>query len=177
MNLQKLLKINIYHVLVVTLIFVLFTATILPYEAARGVSVGLTESIDTSFLYSPADLFSIIGNYSHEVRLAYVYQRFTFDLIWPLVYGLFIYVTTKYLLSKVNRKYNLLIIFPISAVIFDFLENISVSILMLIYPIELNIVALFASLYTALKWITLSYSFIQIIILIGVVTINKIKKK
>lgn len=177
MKINKLLKINKYHVLISALIFILFSFTILPYEAARGASVGLTQSIDTSFLYSPSDLFNIIGGYSVETRLAYVYQRFTFDLIWPIVYGLFIFITTKYLLNKLDTKYKFLIIFPLGAVLFDFLENISVSVLMLIYPIQINIVALFASFYTALKWITLSYSFIQIIILILITLIIKIKKK
>ena len=172
------LKLNIYHVLITLLIFAVFTATILPSEAIRGVEAGLTESIDTSILYSVEDLYSIIGGYSRQVRLAYIYQRFTFDLIWPIVYGLFILVTTLYLLIKINlKRLNLLIYFPLAAVMFDFLENISVSILMFIYPFRINALALLASIFTTLKWITLSYSFIQIIILIVFLIIMKIKKK
>jgi hypothetical protein len=165
-------------VLIALLIFAVFTATILPSEAIRGVEAGLTESIDTSILYSVEDLYSIIDGYSRQVRLAYIYQRFTFDLIWPIVYGLFILVTTLYLLIKINLK-NLirLIYFPLAAVMFDFLENISVSILMFIYPFRINALAMLASIFTTLKWITLSYSFIQIIILIVVLIIIKIKKK
>jgi hypothetical protein len=172
------LKLNIYHVLIALLIFTIFTATILPSEALRGVEAGLTQSIDTSILYSVEDLYSIISGYSREVRLAYIYQRFTFDLIWPLVYGLFIVVTTLYLLIKIKiKRLNYLIYFPLAAVGFDFLENISVSILMFIYPVRINALALLASIFTTLKWITLSYSFIQIIILLIVLLITKIKKK
>jgi hypothetical protein len=165
-------------VLIVLIIFAVFTATVLPNEALRGVEAGLTQSIDTNILYSVEDLYSIIGGYSREVRLAYIYQRFTFDLIWPLVYGLFIVVTTAYLLIKIKlKRLNSLIYFPFAAVAFDFLENISVSILMFIYPIRINVLALLASLFTTLKWITLSYSFIQIIILLVILLIIKIKKK
>jgi hypothetical protein len=172
------LKINIYHVLLVLFIFAIFTATILPSEAIRGVEAGLTQSIDTSILYSVEDLYLIISGYSREVRLAYIYQRFTFDLIWPLVYGAFIVVTTTYLLIKIKvKRMNSLIYFPLAAVGFDFLENISVSILMFIYPLRINVIALMASLFTTLKWITLSYSFIQIIILTVILLIIKIKKK
>jgi hypothetical protein len=172
------LKLNIYHVLLVLFIFAIFTATILPSEAIRGVEAGLTQSIDTSILYSVEDLYLIISGYTREVRLAYIYQRFTFDLIWPLVYGAFIVVTTTYLLIKIKiKRINSLIYFPLAAVGFDFLENISVSILMFIYPLRINVIALMASLFTTLKWITLSYSFIQIIILTVILLIIKIKKK
>jgi hypothetical protein len=172
------LKLNIYHVLITLLIFTVFSATILPSEAIRGFEAGLTESIDTSILYSVEDLYSIISGYSRQVRLAYIYQRFTFDLIWPIVYGLFIVVTTLYLLIKINlKRLSSLIYFPLAAVIFDFSENISVSILMFIYPFRINALALLASIFTTIKWITLSYSFIQIIILIVFLIIMKIKKK
>jgi hypothetical protein len=172
------LKLNIYHVLLVLFIFAIFTATILPSEANRGVEAGLTQSIDTSILYSVEDLYLIISGYTREVRLAYIYQRFTFDLIWPLVYGAFIVVTTTYLLIKIKiKRINSLICFPLAAVGFDFLENISVSILMFIYPLRINVIALMASLFTTLKWITLSYSFIQILILTVILLIIKIKKK
>jgi hypothetical protein len=172
------LKLNIYHVLLVLFIFAIFTATILPSEAIRGVEAGLTQSIDTSILYSVDDLYTIISGYTREVRLAYIYQRFTFDLIWPLVYGAFIFVTTAYLLIKIKvKRINSLIYFPLAAVGLDFLENISVSILMFIYPLRINALALLASIFTTLKWITLSYSFIQIIILTVVLLIIKIKKK
>jgi hypothetical protein len=172
------LKLNIYHVLITVLIFTVFSATILPSEAIRGIEAGLTESIDTSILYSVEDLYSIIDGYSRQVRLAYIYQRFTFDLIWPIVYGLFIVVTTLYLLIKINlKRLNRLIYFPLAAVIFDFLENISVSILMFIYPFRINALAMLASIFTTIKWVTLSYSFIQIIMLLVVLIIIKIKKK
>jgi hypothetical protein len=172
------LKLNIYHVLIVLIIFAVFTATVLPDEAIRGVEAGLTQSIDTSILYSVEDLYSIISGYSREVRLAYIYQRFTFDLIWPLVYGLFIVVSNAYLLIKIKiKRLNNLIYFPLAAVGLDFLENISVSILMFIYPFRINALAVLASIFTTLKWFTLSYSFIQIIILLVVLVIIKIKKK
>ena len=178
MNQLLKLKLNIYHVLTVLIIFGVFTATVLPNEAIRGVDAGLTQSIDTNILYSVEDLYLIISGYSREVRLAYIYQRFTFDLIWPLIYGLFIVITTAYLLIKIKlKRINNLIYFPFAAVAFDFLENISVSILMFIYPIRINVLALLASLFTTLKWITLSYSFIQIIILTVILLIIKIKKK
>jgi hypothetical protein len=161
------LKINGIIVLLSLIIFVLFTATVLPAEAARSADLGLVESIDTSFFYSATRLYEIIKSYSYEVRMRYIYQRFTFDLVWPLVYGFFIISSTWYLLKEIKLPYkNTLKYLPIMAVIFDFLENILVSLLMYLYPIQINILGWIASLFTSLKWITLSSSFILIIILV-----------
>ena len=159
------IKINLYHVLISLVIFVGFVATILPNEAAAGLANGLTESIDTSFSYTPTRLYEIISSYTYEVRMLYIYQRFTFDLIWPLVYGAFIILTSWYLIEKTNLKYKKLRLIPIIAVGFDFLENILVSLLMYLYPYQSYFLAIIASSFTTLKWLTLSLSFIMIMIL------------
>ena len=159
------IKINLYHVLISLVIFVVFVTTILPNEAAAGLANGLTESIDTSFSYTPTRLYEIISSYTYEVRMLYIYQRFTFDLIWPLVYGAFIILTSWYLIEKTNLKYKKLRLIPILAVGFDFLENILVSLLMYLYPYQSYFLAIIASSFTTLKWLTLSLSFIMIMIL------------
>ena len=159
------IKINLYHVLISLVIFVVFVATILPNEAAAGLANGLTESIDTSFSYTPTRLYEIISGYTYEVRMLYIYQRFTFDFIWPLVYGAFIILTSWYLIEKTNLKYKKLRLLPIIAVGFDLLENILVSLLMYSYPYQSYFLAIIASSFTTLKWLTLSLSFIIIMIL------------
>jgi hypothetical protein len=160
------LKFNGIMVVISLLIFILFTATVLPSEAARSFEVGLVESIDTSFFYSATRLYQIIASYSYEVRLLYIYQRFTFDLVWPIVYGFFIISSTWYLIkdSRIPFK-NEIKYLPIIAVGFDFLENILVSLLMYLYPIQINLLGWIASIFTSLKWISLSASFILIITL------------
>lgn len=159
-------KLTLIHVLISLFIFIGFVAAVLPNEAAAGLANGLTESIDTSLFYTPSRLYQIISSYTREVRLLYIYQRFTFDLVWPLVYGLFIVITIWYLIDKNNLKYKKEIkLIPIMAVGFDFLENILVSVLMYLYPFQSYFLAAIASAFTFLKWLTLSLSFILILAL------------
>jgi hypothetical protein len=175
---KRKLKINGIIALLSLVVFVLFTATVLPAEAARSFDLGLVESIDTSFFYSATRLYEIIESYSYEVRLRYIYQRFSFDLVWPLVYGFFIISSTWYLIKDLNFKFkNTIKYLPIIAVIFDFLENILVSLLMYLYPIQINLLGWVASFFTSLKWITLSSSFILIIVLVLIKGFNLFYRK
>ena len=172
------IKINGPIVLLSLIIFVLFTATVLPAEAARSFDLGLVESIDTAFFYSANRLYEIIESYSYEVRMRYIYQRFTFDLVWPLVYGFFIISSTWYLINDATIPFkNTIRYLPIIAVSFDFLENILVSLLMYLYPIQIYFLGWVASLFTSLKWITLSASFILIIILFLLKGFNLFSRK
>ena len=72
-------------------IFLLFSALILPGQAANAESdTGSAESPDTSFYYSAGDLYRMAEVYGEQGRQAYVRARFTFDVIWPLVYTIFL---------------------------------------------------------------------------------------
>ena len=154
------LKLKSIHVLLVTFAFILFGVLVLPAESARSLEYGLNQSIDTSFFYTPTQLYQIIASYSRETRLLYIYQRFTFDLVFPIIYGSFVVVTIFYLTQNKKDKLNkLLRLFPILAVTFDLLENITVSLLMYLYPTTIIFVAFIASIFTTLKWLTLSFSF------------------
>jgi positive regulator of sigma E activity len=56
---------------------------------------------------------------------------------------------------------------PVLGMIGDYLENISTSIVMYMYPILIPILAWMAGIFTALKWILIAGSFIGL--LVGVV--------
>ena len=88
-------------VLAAIAIFVVFSATVLPMAAmdAEQYSNGAAAP-DTSFWYSPDDLRSAAEAFGPEGRTAYVEARYTFDLVWPLVYGAFLATTLSWLLSR-----------------------------------------------------------------------------
>ncbi|HEY0601500.1 MAG TPA: hypothetical protein VGD58_01255, partial [Herpetosiphonaceae bacterium] len=77
-------------VLAATALFVLFLGLVLPSQAARArQNTGVDESPDSSFVYSSDDLYRVAELYGPEGRAAYIRARFTFDVIWPLVYTAF----------------------------------------------------------------------------------------
>ena len=88
-------------VLIALVIFLLFTALVLPRQASSAASTaGDAGSPDMSFFYSPRDLYGMAEAYGSQGRVDYVRARFTFDLIWPLVYTFFLATA----ISWVNRR-------------------------------------------------------------------------
>ena len=72
-------------------IFLLFTALVLPGQAAGSdARTGGTRQPDTSLFYTPAELYGMAEAFGPDGRQAYIQARFTFDVVWPLVYGLFV---------------------------------------------------------------------------------------
>ncbi len=151
-----------------TLLFAFFIAVILPDQSAQAIANGLSESIDTSWFYNAASLYRIAESYGESGRAFYIQQRWTFDLVWPVVYFLFIFSLSSLFyksigLSKMNRW---ILSFSWFAIFFDYIENIFVSLVMLNYPNPTPLIADFAGTFTSLKWIFLGMSFIVLFLLI-----------
>ncbi|MGD9147991.1 MAG: hypothetical protein PVI80_20660 [Anaerolineae bacterium] len=146
------------------LIFLLFTALVLPQQAAKSQQeTGSAVSPDTSFFYAPADLYQIAESYGEAGREAYIRARFTFDLVWPMVYTLFLATAISWVFGKAFapdslwQRANLV---PLVGALFDYLENLSTSLVMLRYPAQTPVVDLLAPVFTALKWGFLGVSFV-----------------
>ena len=52
---------------------------------------------------------------------------------------------------------------PFGAVIFDYLENISTSIVMWFYPLRVDFIGFLATVLTPIKWTLLSIAFLLLI--------------
>lgn len=154
--------------LVSTLVFAFFIVIVLPQQSNLALTFGLKESVDTSWFYNAKELYRIAESYGTIGRQFYIYQRWTFDLIWPLVYFSFIFSSSALLyksigLSKINRW---ILSFIWIGIVFDFLENTMVTLVMYRYPSLTWIIADFAGTATSLKWIFIGLSFLVLILLI-----------
>lgn len=78
-------------------LFIPFIVFVLPGQASSAkVNTGIDKSPDMSFLYSADDLYQIAQVYGEQGRASYIKVRFTFDLIWPLVYMAFLTTTISW---------------------------------------------------------------------------------
>lgn len=149
-------------VLIASTLFALFIVFVLPQVATySNEALGDSVSPDTSLFYSAKDIYQMAENYGPSGRAAYINLRWTFDLVWPLIYTLFLVLwiikLSQYLsFYKVTR---FLFILPIIGMVLDFLENIGATIIMYRYPLSSRIIATITPVMTFLKWITLSESF------------------
>lgn len=167
-------------VLVTLVIFIAFTALVLPDQAAQAeqYSEGVG-SVDTSFVYSPDDIYRIAQGLGEEGRDAYVRARWTFDLVWPIVYAVFLAVAVSYLLDKAfshQGDWHMLNLVPVFGMIFDYLENLAATGVMLAFPDKLSWLNVLAAGFTPIKWVFVGDGFA--LALIGLVAwgVNSLKQ-
>ena len=160
-------------------LFLIFSALILPDQAARAeVYSGEIGSPDTSLYYTASDLYRIAEAYGPAGRSAYIRARITFDLIWPLVYLAFLVTAISWLLKHTNlswERWGRLNLLPVAGTIFDYLENISASIVMGRYPQTTPVIDHLAGVFTLFKWIFIVASFSLLLIIGGMALMRLIK--
>jgi hypothetical protein len=145
-------------------IFLLFTALALPAQSARSETDA--GSPDTSLFYSPADLYAMAEAYGPDGRQDYITARFTFDLVWPLVYLFFLATAISWLFARsvsaenIWRRANLA---PLLGALFDYLENVSTALVMGRYPAHTPVVDLLAPAFTFVKWVFVGGSFVLLL--------------
>jgi hypothetical protein len=146
------------------LIFLLFSALVLPQQATKAEQeTGSTDSPDMSFFYSAGDLYRMAESYGETGRQAYIRARFTFDLVWPLVYTFFLITGIGWVFGKAfgpDSRWQRANLIPLLGALFDYLENLSTSLVMLRFPDQTPVVDVLAPVFTALKWGFLGASFL-----------------
>ncbi len=169
---------NAFVVVLSLLIFMSFIIFVLPQEAAKSEALGLTDSIDTSFYYTSSDLYRTAENYGEQGRAFYIRQRFTFDLIWPIVYTQFLFVSSVYFYKKTRLlKASWLLHVSLIAAGFDYLENIMTSVVLYRYPLMTPLISDVAGIMTMMKWSTLTAAFFILIYLTLHAAVTRIKPK
>lgn len=161
-------------------VFILFMVFVLPDQAQKAEAVsGGAGSPDTSYFYSSADLERMAEAYGEEGRAAYVYARFTFDLVFPVVYLAFLATSISWLLNKAipepGNKWRLLNLFPVLGALFDYCENIAASVFMSAYPEPSALAGSLAPVFTLVKWFFVDGSFV-VLILAGAMALWKSRK-
>lgn len=145
--------------------FALFMALVLPGQSAKA-SEGAPEgaSFDTSLFYTPAQAFDRAAAHAPEARFAYIAARWSFDLAFPLVYGLFALAGWAFGLSRLgpwlatpwaglNAARPRLALVALLGPAFDFAENIAATVIMASVPARPLGWGIAASLATPLKWL------------------------
>ena len=147
-------------------VFVVFTALVLPPQAARAREyAGEAGSPDSSFWYTPDQLMAWADAYGAEGRSAYVTARLTFDVVWPLVYTAMLVLVLGWLLGRATfpgSTARLALLLPLAAFLFDYAENFCAAVVMARYPEATPVLAWLAPIFTAGKWTTLSLAFLAV---------------
>jgi len=168
-----------WKILILTsLLFAFFIIIVLPYVSEYGKSnIGGIGSPDTEILISGEQLYKIAESYGNEGRETYVFLRWTFDVVWPIVYMTFLLSLIIALGKTIQYKWaKNLYLFPIGAMLFDYLENTFLTIVMIRFPVEMFLFGSITSYVSLGKWIILNGSFVVVLVLGMTRLIIRIKK-
>ena len=161
-------------------VLVVFSILVLPGQSARNDDASTVSDIpDLSFYYSADDLYRMAGEYGQEGRDAYVRARFNFDLIWPIVYGVFLATAITWLFTQIfpaGSLWQRVNILPILGMLFDYLENLSTSLVVVRYPDQTPIVDWLAGVFTCVKWTFIAASFICLIYGGGIYLVQRFRE-
>jgi hypothetical protein len=150
------------------IVFALFVTLVLPDQSPQlDGDAADAGSPDLSLWYTPGDLYRMAEAYGSQGRSAYVRARFTFDLIWPIIYGAFLSTTIGWLYARAfapGSLWRLANLAPPIGVVCDYLENLSTSAVMLRYPGRTPLVDALAPIFTAVKWAFVGGSFVLLIV-------------
>lgn len=144
-------------VLVTGLTFLAFILFVLPQQAQR--SDGYAEEVgsaDTSFFLDPAQLYDMAEAYGPDGRKQYIRTRWTFDVLFPLIYSSFFMSAISFSLSRLfpeRPKIAGAALIAVAALLADLLENSLMSLVMALYPIEIEVLAAAALVVSMLKWL------------------------
>jgi ABC-type dipeptide/oligopeptide/nickel transport system permease component len=149
-------------------VFLAFTALVLPGQSAQAREAsGGAGTPDLSFVYSPADLYRMAEAYGSQGRADYIRARFSFDLVWPLVYTFFLATSISWSMSKAfpaSSRWQLVNLVPLLGLLLDYLENLASSLVVARYPATTPVVDLLAPVFTLTKWLTLGAGFVLLVI-------------
>lgn len=175
-------RVNWKWVAAAVVVFACFIVLILPWQAAKSEeATGGGQSPDSSFLYTADDLYQMAEQYGEAGRSAYIYARFTFDLIWPLAYLLLLVVllSVLYRVLPVKSRWRWVNLIPVLGWAMDMLENIGASLIMYRYPERTTVLAELTPVFTLLKWCLIYASFAALVpgVLITVLCYIRRRKK
>lgn len=156
-----------WNVLIFFALQMLFNLVVFPYFQAYGVDGKALPVLDLRFGFTPDDAYEVINLYGDEGRAKMLFIGQVVDSIYPLVYTLFDILAITFLFNKIlptGSRLRILNLFPIFAMVFDFLENHFVGKLITIYPEHNDATAHLASTFNQLKWTCAAVGILLIVI-------------
>ncbi|MGL6057466.1 MAG: hypothetical protein ACRC17_03990 [Culicoidibacterales bacterium] len=153
-------------VIMINVVMAGFVIFVLPAMAQLSAQlIGSEQALDTVGRYTTAYLYEVAEIYGSQGRFYYTVIRYTFDIIWPLVYWSFLSINLAILLRvepRLSRGFLLLLWLPTLALIFDLAENFSITYIFWRYPQPTAILDQLAPWFSQLKWLSIGGSFVVV---------------
>ena len=137
-----------------------------------GKPVGI---IDLTFGFNPQKTLMMVAGYGEAARSYYARAEMTTDIVYPIVYAFLLGIILS-LLHR-GRPYAWVNLFPFLCLLFDYLENINIIILLTTFPQQSLMIAVLCEIFKLMKWLT--FGAVILFMIFGVIskTVNRVKQR
>jgi len=150
-------KADAKHLLICGILFIIFNILIFPYLQKRIDSTGQYPMLDLLFGYSMERACLILEGIGEEGRSAYLFTTSAADMLYPLVYALLLSLIIAWMLKKLMLEQGVmsyLIFLPFLIMVFDFIENSAIIIMLVSFPYLSERAVLMGSYAGMAKWVS-----------------------
>ncbi len=149
-------KSNLVAGLLATSVFAGYLVLVLTGKGTTfAVADSSVRSLGTSLGFGEAEILAFLSERSDQMILAYIEFSQIWDTLFGLIYGVMYVVWVSVLFKPYSQKVGILNLLPFGQVIFDWVENFSLSALSSQYLADGTIsssMAMLASTSSAIKW-------------------------
>lgn len=161
---KKLSDLAFHHALprnmaILFVLLLVFNLVVFPGYISEITRGGPPRILDVRFGFSPNEAYHTLASFGDKGRIVYFRMLAFIDSIYPVVYGLFLILTTSFFMNKALKKGSIWRLFNLAAidiVIFDFLENLCVIGMLMRFPERADGLARLASFAGMIKWLALA---------------------
>jgi len=136
-----------------------------------------TTVLDSHFYTPPQDVYRYFSDLGAPGRQLYAISEVTLDILYPLLYGIFLSLLIAWLCSRLfpaSSRLRWLPLLPLAGALADLGENLSITALLLAYPSQLPWLIYLANLFGLLKWAAVLSSLALILLGAGLYALNRV---
>jgi hypothetical protein len=150
---SKATRTNIIILLAITIVVYVYMLLVsLPYVMSFAGGMRLFDLMPTG--YSPEYAVNLLGTLGADGRHAYLTRQLPFDMFYPGLFAISYAMLSAFILKNIfisPNKFRYLVLLPIFAGLFDYLENIGIISMLVVYPDFSRTMALVSSVCTIMK--------------------------
>lgn len=162
-------KADLKHLFFSGAVFTIFNILIFPFLQRRIDPSGEHPMLDLLFGYSQEEAYYILDAIGEEGRSAYFFTTSIADMLYPIVYSLFLSIIIILILKKMmiaDGLLSYLAFSPFLIMIFDFIENSAIIIMLSSFP-QLTEWAVMTGSYAGMaKWVSTAAVLVIIVFLL-----------
>lgn len=135
------------NIIILLVLFLLFQQVLFPHLLPKGEDAIM---LDTQLFYNAEQATEIMNNYTDDMQRGFITGALTLDLVFPWIYTLLlVFLFVRFF------KNSTIAFSPFLILIFDYLENAGIVIMLSAFPQKLPTLTALTALFSGIKWILL----------------------